>query len=166
MLAGPRGIDSTDGARLVQFCTYTAIVRPSRRGAATDISVPECEAPAGSAAAPRVATGRTGPNQAVSETPSGRPSVSIGDGTGSSAAWLARSVRDAEAGGSNPPFPTGEIAGQSLEGERPRLSAKPVSSRSSSSRRWKRCEAPSKSEVEKRPGRWLMHEIATEVATM
>ncbi len=31
---------------------------------------------------------------------------------GSSAVWSARSVRDAEAGGSNPPFPTGEIAGQ------------------------------------------------------
>lgn len=27
-------------------------------------------------------------------------------GTGSSAAWLARHVRDVEAGGSNPPFPT------------------------------------------------------------
>jgi hypothetical protein len=27
-------------------------------------------------------------------------------GTGSSAAWLARSVRDAEAAGSNPAFPT------------------------------------------------------------
>ena len=32
--------------------------------------------------------------------------------TGSSAAWLARSVRDAEAGGSNPPFPTRKRAGQ------------------------------------------------------
>ena len=31
----------------------------------------------------------------------------LGCVTGSSAAWLARSVRDAEVGGSNPPFPTG-----------------------------------------------------------
>ena len=36
-------------------------------------------------------------------------------GPGSSAAWLARSVRDAEAGGSNPPFPTHKRPGQSLQ---------------------------------------------------
>src|ERR1041385_5978872 len=38
---------------------------------------------------------------------------------GSSAAWLARHVRDVEVGGSNPPFPTKEISASSSQGRRP-----------------------------------------------
>ena len=60
---------------------------------------------------------RPGPARCVGAAAHERPVGYMGPSTGSSAAWLARSVRDAEAGGSNPPFPTGEIAGRNLEGE-------------------------------------------------